>query len=608
MAPPPFVGFKVPLEVAQKQGIPATAGPVEIKYRPVYEKGAGPRRTSLNNHIYQVQINGAMDITDTMELDGNLNLSGSHYFTTTTGLVRYKPLVEMINAGDVNFTLPEDKKSDISKAAHDLSKAKHSKLISFEPKISGAVVETETQSLSFALGGLVAYQDYLDTADEESKKIEKAEKKAEELTKAGKKEEAQEVFDTILGGAVGQTGEGDRMFGSLYGELSLLSFDMLEAQLAARTDYYYYSASESASGFTNQVLPGTEDVIMPVSPRLALSFQPIEELKLRASWGLGFRAPSLESIHQTKTEMYPFAIDYTNCPPEKFDSNSPSCAKGQHKVVLQGNKNLEPELSQSLNLGVILQPHDRFSFTVDYFMADRENMLSALGEHYDSSMLRAVLKHEQKYGVESLKKHKVEIKRNNANQVSEVKMPILNGSDFLNGLDLEVSLDLPIGSGWNFGLKMEHLHMLYQEIQFFYGADNEVIVPWYGWLEDLLSLENADPSRANDSTWYGVPRWRNRATFSVMNKDMGHKFDLIVHNIPGQGTLPESTEETDYYWQLDVVGGFTLNKKTNLIVGIRNIFDTNRPENEDDYLVSYINPTLYGIRGRSIDMRLTYDF
>ena len=143
--------------------------------------------------------------------------------------------------------------------------------------------EIAGQPLFFALGGLTAYQRYLE---------EEANEEAKQLVESG---------DKILGGDTAVDGEGDRVFGSLYGELSFLLFEMLDLQLAARMDYYYYSDSDTATGFTEQKIPFIDDdeITMPVSPRVALSFQPIDENKIKSLLGYGFSC-SFSSYYSSK--------------------------------------------------------------------------------------------------------------------------------------------------------------------------------------------------------------------------------------------------------------------------------------------------------------------
>ena len=593
LAPPPLVGWKVPAEVARGWGLQVQGNEdVEMFYRPVNEPGAGQRKTNLNNHSYQLQGSISQDLLNTMELEGNINLSGSHYFSTTQGLIRQNKLLELTKQNKFNPTLPEDKKNNISTANHEVSKETNSNLFSFEPKLSGEVGAIANQPLFFAIGGLGAYQRYLEDIDETTKKI---------IDKG----------DKILGGDVTVSGEGTRWFGGLYGELSLLSFEMLELQLAGRTDYYYYSDSETASGFTEQILPFTEDVTMPVSPRVALSFQPMDQIKFRASWGMGFKAPSLESLYQGELVTHPSSVDYVKCPEIKYEENgntTPECTPAQHKVTATGNINLEPETFNSINLGFVLQPVEQIALSFDYFITKRKNLITTA----NALNTRNWIKYEAKKGANTLKeKTGVEITRNTANDIEEIKAKNVNTAfDSRQGFDLEASITpISINEGWNLGITLEHSHLIYGEYQFLADADIEVFVPYYEWIEDLFGLDNADPKRKTRKTWPGMPRYRNRAVFSLMNKDKGTTVQLIFHHIPGQLTIPESNKETDHYWQLDLAGKFILNKNTFLTAGIQNVLGFDRPQNPDSSgPAGYLDEFLYSIRGRTLNARLTYNF
>ena len=578
LAPPPLVALAtdgVPADIARAWGLPVQGSEnVSIFYRPVREEGVGQRKFDLNNHSYQAQLNLEMDLLNTMELEGNLHASGSHYFTEATGFLSRKKLFELTNQGKFNPTLSDDKKNDLSYAAVTTEKFTSSNLFSFDPKLSGEVGEIAGQPLSFAVGSTAAYQRYKEgEGNEDVKKL-------------------LEEGDKILGGDTNVEGEGDRIFGSLYGELALQLFEMVDLQLAARTDYYHYSDSDSASGFTEQDIPFLEDYTMPVSPRAALSFQPVEEVKLRASWGMGFRAPSLVTIHQGKTTTHPFSVDYIKCP--VYDKSKEECGRRQYNLNLSGNKELRPETSQSINLGIVFQPVKQLSFNVDYFRTNRQNLILFYNDSpsLDTSV-RDVLKYEQKKGVEALKARGVNLERNEAGDVSQITTTPLNAaSDLVHGIDAEIDASLQLAAGWDLGLSLSHSHILYNEYQVFSDSDLEVPIDWDG------------------STWPGMPRWKNTATISFMNKDMGHSFQLIVHNIPSQYTLPdESEEETEHYWQLDVAGKLALTDNMDLTVGISNLLGFDRPQNEDrNTSTGYLDSFLYSVRGRMLNARLTYNF
>lgn len=147
-----------------------------------------------------------------MELEGNLNLSGSYYDTTSKGYVNKETLFNMAQAGNFKPFLLSGKKSNIEEASYEPTQVTFSNLISVEPLLTGEVGEIAGQPLSFAVGALGAWQYYSQENDE--------------ITKAGKQ----------WGGGVAVDGEGDRLYSSLYGELSAILYEMVDVQLAARTD------------------------------------------------------------------------------------------------------------------------------------------------------------------------------------------------------------------------------------------------------------------------------------------------------------------------------------------------------------------------------------
>ena len=607
LAPAPDSGT-FPADVAQKWGL-STSNDVLALYRLVGEKGAGPREYLTNHHFYQTQFSAVKPLMNTVELELELNISGSHYFSEGVGgfAIKQKPvadpkdtekvknskeeaskviaedektgLVELAKAGQFNIIAAQ--KGDVSSAAYNPTTDTQSNVISFEPKLTGEIAEIGDQPLLFALGALGAWQRY----DQESDPISKA--------------------GLQWGGGVVSEGSGDRWSGGLYGELSSVLFEMVELQLAARTDYYY-----SDVGFTGLAEQSMfdDEVSLPFSPHAALSFQPIDELKLRASWGLGFKAPTLLSLHHDEVVSYPFAIDYVNCPPSSYSKDNPSCSKTQYRTVFKSNENLEPELSQSFNLGIIFEPVKEISFSIDYYRNNQKNVIANITDN-DSldDLVRNILRYEQKYGVDKLKQQgDFNVERYEDGSISKVSAQLSNLAKYeVQGLDLELNLSFPLIDGWDFGLGLEHSHLLYVEKHIFEDLDTETPVPFYEWMTNLFGMD--DPEK--EDTWYGFPRWRNRATFSVMNKDMGHRVQMIVHNIPEQLKIPEDDTTIEYYWQLDLAGTIAVSNDTSVTVGIRNVLDQERPQNRDDFKNSgYIHSALYGIRGRTIDARLTHNF
>ena len=616
LAPAPS-GAMFPADVAQDWGL-STSDDALVLYRLVGEEGAGPREFVTNHHFFQAQFSAVKPFMNTLELEVELNLSGSHYFSEGVGgfAITQEPkinteipedpkekkkveeankkakealeaikeekktgLIELAKAG--KFNPIADKKNDISSTAYKPTTNTHSNVISLEPKFTGEIAEIGGQPLLFALGALGAWQRYNQQSDP--------------ISKGG----------VQWGGGVVSEGSGDRWSGGLYGELSSILFEMLELQLAARTDYYY--SDIGFTGFTEQSMLDDE-VSLPFSPYATLSFQPIDELKIRASWGLGFKAPTLLSAYHDEVVSYPFVVDYVNCPPDSYDHKNSKCDKKQREAVFKSNENLKPELSQSFNLGIIVEPVKEISFNIDYYRINQKNIIpnTTDGDSLEE-FVRDIILHEQKHGVEKLKKQgEFNVERQGDNSIKKISVQLSNLAKYeVQGLDLGVNLSLPLADGWDFGLDLEHSHLLYVERQTFTDMDPEASVPAYKWMANLFGMDEPE----KESTWYGYPRWRNKATLSVMNKDMGHRVHLVIHNIPEQLKAPEAELTTEHYWQLDLAGTAALSDNTSLTVGIRNVFDQERPHNELDFKNSgYVHSALYGIRGRTIDARLTYNF
>ncbi len=599
LAPAPD-GMRVPMELAQKMGLPADKD-VDLAYRLVGEEGTGPREGMTNQHFYQVQFGAIKPFLNTLELELELNISGAHYFHTGKGYaikkapnpndgegnksIEEEALQLMKDEGKTNlddlakqdkFNPIADKKNDVSKATYEPFSNTHSNVISLEPKLTGEIMEIgEQSSLLFAMGAVAAWQRYDQNSDV--------------ISKAG----------VQWGGGVVSEGSGDRLSSGFYGELSSILAEMIEVQIGARTDYYY--SDVGFSGFAMQdMFDG--DLTLPFSPRAALSFQPINEIKFRTSWGMGFKAPTLMSLNHDEVIGHPFTIDYVQCP--SYDRQNPECNKKQVEAKFTSSDELKPELSQSFNVGVVVEPTQGISFGLDYYRTTQEDIIINFSDADSlNEFTRNVIKYEQKYGVEKLRNlGKYNVKRSPTGEVETVEVQATNLANYeAQGLDFEFTLTMPLEAGWDLGFSVQHSHLLYVEQQVFEGLDAELPVPYYEWIDD---------SAGTEETWYGFPRWRNRAILSVMNKDMGHSAQLIVHNIPGQLKLPESKEKTEYYWQLDLAGTVGLTKSTRLTLGIRNILGQERPDNKEDFTAGggYIHSSLYSIRGRTIDARLTYNF
>jgi len=131
----------------------------------------------------------------------------------------------------------------------------------------------------------------------------------------------------------------------------------------------------------------------------ALNWAPIEQLRLRAGFQRAVRAPNVNELFGGQSQGFPGATDpcsvagsaagtgpgdtvYDMC----FADGVPAAAIGtftqanvQIEGLFGGNPNLEQEESDTITLGVVIQPLDNLDITIDYFDISVEDAISVLG-------------------------------------------------------------------------------------------------------------------------------------------------------------------------------------------------------------------------------------
>ena len=117
------------------------------------------------------------------------------------------------------------------------------------------------------------------------------------------------------------------------------------------------------------------------SPKFEAEFKPIEQIKLRGTYGKGFRIPSFAESFSLPTTGYVSAT--INCASPTFTAfcaahaSNPAYYQGGYNYGLtsSGNLNLKPEVSTSLTAGIVLQPIRRVTITVDYWSTKIKNVI-----------------------------------------------------------------------------------------------------------------------------------------------------------------------------------------------------------------------------------------
>ena len=170
-----------------------------------------------------------------------------------------------------------------------------------------------------------------------------------------RKEDYQDQYDSLseagqIGGSAGNSAGGDRTVKSAFFEALVPILDNLEMSLAGRYDKY----SDYGNDF---------------APKVSFRFEPMDGMVLRASWGQGFRAPSLDILTQKTTFSAVSVNDAQTC------AVLGSCPV-QVDTFIRANPDLSSEQSDQYTLGWAYQPTDWLNFSVDYWNTEITNKIT----------------------------------------------------------------------------------------------------------------------------------------------------------------------------------------------------------------------------------------
>jgi outer membrane receptor protein involved in Fe transport len=151
----------------------------------------------------------------------------------------------------------------------------------------------------------------------------------------------------------------------------------LELQLAARWDRYR-SRNANYVSYNPPAAPGPAIYITndadDVNPLVALHFQPIESLALRASWGTGFIPPEINQLTAPRQSI----ANGSYIDPRRGYTGSP----GPWTAISGGNPNLQPESSISWSAGLIWTPRalEGLRVSLDYTSIEKEDNIATLSD------------------------------------------------------------------------------------------------------------------------------------------------------------------------------------------------------------------------------------
>lgn len=164
-------------------------------------------------------------------------------------------------------------------------------------------------------------------------------------------EEYYDIYDPLsaggdLIGSAGNSGEGERTVKAGFGETFVPLLSNLDVSAAVRWDSYDDSAGEEVSLY------------------LSARYQPTDWLLLRASWGEGFRAGDLNNLYGARSVSFEGGTDLVAC--QASGTAAADCVEEQYPTFTGGNPLLAPELSDSYNIGFVID-YEPFTVRVDHW-------------------------------------------------------------------------------------------------------------------------------------------------------------------------------------------------------------------------------------------------
>ncbi len=296
------------------------------------------------------------------------------------------------------------------------------------------------------------------------------------------------------------------------------------------------------------------------NPKYGVRFQLSPSWLLRATYGEGFRAPTLNELYQGASEDQAFISD--PCALRENTGVLPGCQQqsdpslNQFLTVVGGNPDLDEENAQTWGLGVVWTPDTVLGLTasLDYFDIDTENVI-------DSSA-QFIVNQNAATG-----RFSDRVTRDDAGNLQLVTATNVNvGERRVKGLDISLSYQLPDRrwGQWSTALNIAYIN----EYSIQLGADAPTI--------DLAGTF-VDPASEGLG---GVPEWKGNIGIQWARQRWRGNYD--IHFISElKEDIPNSTRHRniDSWVVHDVQFSYVFNilKGLRLSMGVDNLLDKEAP-------------------------------
>ncbi len=156
-------------------------------------------------------------------------------------------------------------------------------------------------------------------------------------------------------GSAGNSAAGSRSRWAVFGEVAIPVLDNLEVTAAGRYDSY-------------------DDFGTAFSPQVSVRYHPWDPIVFRVSVGEGFKAPNLTELYQSNSQSFNNVRDLYRCEALGTDP----CPQFQVENFTGGNPELQAEVSESTNIGFVLEPVSGLTVSFDRYNVKIEDVVQQL--------------------------------------------------------------------------------------------------------------------------------------------------------------------------------------------------------------------------------------
>ena len=355
-------------------------------------------------------------------------------------------------------------------------------------------------------------------------------------------------------GTAGGAAAGERAAYAIFAETLIPILENLNLSIAVRRDHY--------NDFGNST-----------NPKIGLEFRPLDNLLLRAGWGEGFRAPSLVQLNAAPRQSFPAVIDRLNCDLGTVGLPFDPCTQNQVEVSFLSNPNLTAETSTNWGAGVVWNPIDNLTLSLDYYDIELEGQISSFPLQLGLNNEAAGIANPPGFTI---------IRNPNNNRIALVLIPNFNLGGFqTSGFDFEIDYrhDTDFGT-FNPSLEITRVR----------GFKTRIL-PTSPFTSGDLGLATPD----------------TRANF-VLNWRMGDFSAGINGNYIGDSQSLVSTARIPSWTTWNLQGSWNAPWNGRLTLGVRNIGDRAPPLSAQAFAHPFYDNEQYNFYGRVPYVRYEQNF